>query len=82
MGWVVGLMWVGTLGFIVYLYIQSVAALHSGQSRVAALEATQHQFLQIASNPWFLAVYLSFLVILLFQVVRRIYGKTDSRNDY
>ena len=75
-------MWVGSLGFVVYLYIQAVAALRSGQPPVAALEATQQQFLHIVANPWFFAAYLVLLIALLFHVVSQIYRKTAAGKDF
>jgi hypothetical protein len=81
-GWIVGFIWVGSFGFVVYLFIQTVAALRSGQSQVAALETTQKQFLHIVSNPWFFAAYLALLVALLFHVVRQIYRKTVAAKDF
>jgi|SRR5580693_1324572 hypothetical protein len=81
-GWVVGFIWVGTLGFVVYLYIQTVAALRSGQSRVAALEETQQRFVHVLANPRFFAAYLALLVALLFHTARKIYRKTGATKDF
>jgi hypothetical protein len=68
-GWIVGLIFLATLALTVYEYVQGVAAFHSGQSPLAAGQATQQRVFHIMANPWVFAAYFVLLVALLVQVV-------------
>ena len=77
-----GLLVVGSLGVTVYEYIQAMAAFRSGQSPVAAVQATQQQIMHVMANPWLFTAYLVLLLALLFHVVRQISRKIGTTNDF
>jgi hypothetical protein len=81
-GWTVGLIFLATLALTVYEYVHGMAAFRSGQSPLAAVQATQQRVFHIMANPWIFSAYLVLLVVLLVPVVRQISSETRSTNDY
>jgi len=79
-GWVIVLIVVATFAVLGYESLQVVSAFRSGQSPVAAAQATQERVLHAMANPWFFSAYLALLVALLFPVVRKI-RKAGTGND-